>query len=65
MGNKRYSRKTEIIRIRCSPETKRRFKIYAIDYRNWEEALVSLLDKAEQLLKVEGSRAMLDIGKEI
>jgi len=42
--------KTELIVIRCRPETKRRFKVFIADkgFRNAEEALIFLLNHYEK-----------------
>lgn len=40
------SKKPRRIVIWCSEEVYRAFKRYAADYRNYEEALISLLEKA-------------------
>ena len=42
-------RKDREIRIRCTEETYRAWRRYAADFRNYEEALRSLLDKAGAL----------------
>lgn len=39
-------RRSARIVIWCSEEVRRAFRRYAADYRNYEEALVSLLEKA-------------------
>jgi hypothetical protein len=40
------AKKTRDLRIRCSEEVYRAFKRYAADYDSYEEALISLLEKA-------------------
>jgi len=39
-------RKREVLRIRCTRETLVRFKRYAAHFKNYEEALKSLLNRA-------------------
>lgn len=46
----------EMIRIRCKLETKKKFRIYAAEYKTFEKALLSLLEAAEKLKKIESSR---------
>jgi len=40
--------KTELIVIRCTPETKQRFRLFAAYFDNFEEALKALLDLADR-----------------
>ena len=43
-------KKSELIRIRCTPETKREFKLFVAegDFKNAEEALRYLLELAKE-----------------
>ncbi len=56
-------RKPEMLRIRCNKDTFKRFKYYAIPFKDYEEALNNALDKAEQVKEVEKSRPRLESGK--
>jgi len=40
--------KNEVLRIRCTWSTKVKFKRFAAEFRNYEEALKFLLAKAEE-----------------
>lgn len=46
-------RKTEKLIIRCRPEVKKAFKKYAVDYPNYEQALIALMVKAGLMPKTE------------
>lgn len=48
--------KPEIIRIRCGLKTRKKFRIYAAEYKTLEDALLALLEAAEKLKKIEPSR---------
>ncbi len=43
--------KNDVLKIRCSKETKRKFKVYVVGngFSNYEECLRFLLEKAEEL----------------
>lgn len=38
--------KSSVLYVRCREEVKKAFRRYALDYRNYEEALISLLRRA-------------------
>jgi len=42
------SEKNDVIRIRCKKMTRERFKKFASNYNNYEDALVAVLDRYER-----------------
>lgn len=40
--------KTETLFIRCTLETYKRFRVFASNFKNYEDALIALLDLAER-----------------
>ena len=44
MGGAKSAGKVRII-IKCSPELKKEFRMFALNYRNYEQALKALLDR--------------------
>ncbi len=49
LGRRKMGKNT-VIKVRCSPETKLRFKRFSVNFKCMEDALVFLLEYGEKLL---------------
>lgn len=50
------------LRIRCKLDVFRKFKKVAVDFNNYEEALIAIMDTFEQYGKIEGKYKILKKG---